>query len=107
LENASQTKVTYFRRRLLVAAPAYPNTPSRLGSRYRRAPAVLKAMVMTQQRRRWTEEDIARLLNMAQKYPVVQIASEIGRPVGSIRTKAHELAISLRIDRPQHNEQRQ
>jgi hypothetical protein len=62
---------------------------------------------MTQQRRRWTEEDVARLLNMAQKYPTAQIASEIGRPIGSIRTKAHELAISLRMDLPHHNEQRQ
>jgi hypothetical protein len=56
-------------------------------------------MDMTLQRRRWTYEDIAKLLSMAQKYPSAQIASEIGRPVSSVRTKAHELAISLRIDR--------
>ena len=42
---------------------------------------------------------------MAKKYPSAQIASEIGRPVSSVRTKAHELAISLRMDRRQQGEQ--
>jgi hypothetical protein len=56
-------------------------------------------MVMTRRRRPWTYEDVAKLLNMAQKYPSAQIASAIGRPVASVRTKAHELSISLRMDR--------
>jgi hypothetical protein len=56
---------------------------------------------MTQQRRRWTDEDVAKLKSMAKKYPSKQIASEIGRGTGSIRTKAHELSISLRVNRPQ------
>jgi hypothetical protein len=58
-------------------------------------------MVMTHTRRPWTIEDIQKLLSMAQKYPTAQIASEIGRPIPSVRTKAHELAISLRMDRGQ------
>jgi hypothetical protein len=58
-------------------------------------------MVMTRRRRRWTYEEVARLLSMAQKYPPAQIASEIGRPLASVRTKAHELVISLRMDRRQ------
>jgi hypothetical protein len=58
-------------------------------------------MVMTQIRRRWTYKDVAKLLSMAQKYPSAQIASEIGRPIASVRTKACELSISLRIDRRQ------
>ena len=34
---------------------------------------------MTQQRRRWTFEEITKLMSMAQKCPPAQIASEIGR----------------------------
>jgi hypothetical protein len=63
-------------------------------------------MVMTQIRRPWTVEDVTKLLSMAQKHPSAQIASEIGRPVASVRTKAHKLAISLRMDRRQRGEQR-
>jgi hypothetical protein len=51
-------------------------------------------MIMTQQRRRWTDQDVTKLMSMAQKYPSAQIASEIGRPINSVRSKAHELAIS-------------
>ena len=58
-------------------------------------------MPMTQIRRRWTDQDVAKLKSMAQKYPSAQIASEIGRGMASVRTKAHELAISLRMDRRQ------
>jgi hypothetical protein len=32
------------------------------------------------------------------------IAAEIGRPIQSVRTKAHELAVSLRMDRDQREE---
>jgi hypothetical protein len=57
---------------------------------------------MTQQRRRpWTSEEITKLMSMAQKCPPAQIASEIGRPLASVRTKAHDLFISLRMDRHQ------
>jgi hypothetical protein len=56
-------------------------------------------MVVARIRRPWTWEEVEKLLNMAQKYPTAQIASEIGRPINSVRTKPHELAISLRMDR--------
>jgi hypothetical protein len=46
---------------------------------------------MAQIRRPWTWEEVEKLLNMAQKYPTAQIASEIGRPIPSVRTKAQEL----------------
>ena len=51
---------------------------------------------MTRLWTRWTEDDIAKLKSMAKKYPVAQIAYELGREIPSIRTKAHELGISLR-----------
>jgi hypothetical protein len=54
-------------------------------------------MHMTQMRRPWTDDEVGKLLNMAQKYPSAQIASEIGRPASSVRTKAQQLAISLRM----------
>jgi hypothetical protein len=56
---------------------------------------------MTQQRRRWTYEEVAKLMSLAQKCPPAQIVSEIGRPLASVRQKAHDLAISLRMDRRQ------
>jgi hypothetical protein len=59
---------------------------------------------MAQIRRPWTWEEVEKLLNMAQKYPTAQIASEIGRPIPSVRTKAQELAISLRMDRDQQQD---
>jgi hypothetical protein len=58
-------------------------------------------MHMTPMRRPWTDEEVAKLLSMAEKYPSAQIASEIGRPIASVRTKARELNISLRTDRRQ------
>jgi hypothetical protein len=54
---------------------------------------------MTKQRRPWTSEEITKLMSMAQKCPPAQIASEIGRPLPS--AKAHDLFISLRMDRHQ------
>jgi hypothetical protein len=56
-------------------------------------------MHMTQMRRHWTDEEIVKLMNMAQKYPPAQIASEIGRALPSVHTKARQLDISLRMDR--------
>ena len=58
-------------------------------------------MHMTQLRRPWTDEEVAKLKSMAQKYPPAHIASEIGRALASVRTKARELAISLQMDRPE------
>jgi hypothetical protein len=54
-------------------------------------------MVMTQMRRLWTDEEVAKLKSMARKYPPIQIASELGRALASVRTKAYELNISLRM----------
>jgi hypothetical protein len=59
---------------------------------------------MAQIRRTLDMGRVEKLLNMAQKYPTAQIASEIGRPIPSVRTKAQELAISLRMDRCQRQD---
>jgi hypothetical protein len=56
---------------------------------------------MTQLRRRWTAEEVDKLRSMARKYPPAQIATEIGRPLGSVKTKASDLDISLRTSRRQ------
>jgi hypothetical protein len=64
-------------------------------------------MDMTQMRRPWTDEEVAKLMSMAQKYPPAQIASETGRALASVRTKARQLAISLRMDRRQRQKERQ
>jgi hypothetical protein len=50
--------------------------------------------------RRWAEDDIAKLKDMAQKYPVAQIASQLGRGISATRVKAHLLKLSLRMSRP-------
>jgi hypothetical protein len=52
---------------------------------------------MTRTRRPWTDDEVEKLLNLAQKVPLSRIASEIGRPVHSVRKKAAELRISLRV----------
>jgi hypothetical protein len=49
--------------------------------------------------RPWTDEELVKLKSMAQRYPSTQIASGIGRPIASVRTKAHELHFSLGMDR--------
>ena len=46
--------------------------------------------------RSWTAEDLAKLQNMAGKYPTAQIAAKLGRGFASIAMKAHEMQISLR-----------
>ena len=48
-------------------------------------------------RRRWSEDDIARLRGMAQKMLAPQIAVELGRGVAAVAMKAHKLKLSLRI----------
>ena len=49
------------------------------------------------ERRRWTENDIAKLREMARKKPLPQIASDLGRGVSAVAMKAHELNLSLRM----------
>ena len=46
--------------------------------------------------RRWRAEDLAKLQNMAGKFPTAQIAAELGRGLSSIVMKAYEMRISLR-----------
>jgi len=48
-------------------------------------------------RRPWSDEDIAKLRSMAQRYPVRRIAAELGRGVSATMVKAHELRLSLKI----------
>ena len=55
---------------------------------------------MTRPWMRWTEDDLAKLRTMAKKYPLAQIAQELGRNMSSIQTKACELGISLRRTPP-------
>jgi hypothetical protein len=74
----------------------------RPGSRYRFLSGYIshyEQWVLTQLRRPWTVEELDKLQSMARKYPVAQIASEIGRPLGSVKGKAHERDISLPMDR--------
>jgi hypothetical protein len=46
---------------------------------------------------RWSEEDIAKLKSMAQKYPTAEIAAQLGRSTAATIVKAHELKLSLRV----------
>jgi hypothetical protein len=46
--------------------------------------------------RRWTEEDIANLMILAQQYPLPILAQKIDRTVGGVVFKAHKLKLSLR-----------
>lgn len=47
--------------------------------------------------RRWSEDDVAKLRDMARKMPTPQIAAELGRGVAAVTVKAHELKLSLRM----------
>lgn len=47
--------------------------------------------------RDWTEDDVARLKAMAQKFPTARIARDLGRSIGATIVKAHQLKLSLRI----------
>jgi hypothetical protein len=53
------------------------------------------------ERKRWTPQDIAKLQSLAGKYPDAQIAIELGRSLGAIVMKAHQLRISLRAEAKQ------
>jgi hypothetical protein len=50
--------------------------------------------------RRWTADDIATLRNLARKYPAAAIARQLGRSAAATALKAHELKLSLRIQKP-------
>ena len=50
-------------------------------------------------KRPWTEEDIAKLKQMAQKKPPSEIAAALGRSIGATCVKAHQLKVSLRMPR--------
>jgi hypothetical protein len=54
---------------------------------------------ITQERRSWTNEEVWTLKRMAAKHPPAEIASELGRGLASVRAKAYELSISLRMKR--------
>ena len=45
----------------------------------------------------WTEEDVAKLRNLARRIPTRQIAKELGRGVPATVMMAHALRISLRL----------
>jgi len=47
----------------------------------------------------WTDAEVGNLRSMAGRRPLDQIAQELGRPRGSISTKARELKISLSFHR--------
>ena len=48
-------------------------------------------------RRPWTEQDIAQLRSMAQRYPTRTIAARLGRGVSATMVKAHQLRLSLKV----------
>ena len=47
--------------------------------------------------RRWSADDLAKLKNMAQKFPAAHIAAELGRGLSATMVKAHQLRVSLRM----------
>ena len=51
--------------------------------------------------RYWTDAEVEKLRSIAGKRSLNQIAQELGRPRGSVATKAHELKISLGYHRRQ------
>lgn len=50
-------------------------------------------------RRRWTGKDLANLRSMAGKYSTAQIASMLDRGKPAVTLKAHQLGVSLKMDR--------
>jgi hypothetical protein len=46
---------------------------------------------------RWSDDDIAKLKSLAQKYPTAAIAAQLGRSTAATVVKAHELKLSLRV----------
>jgi hypothetical protein len=54
--------------------------------------------------KRWTPEEIAKLKDMAHKYPAAKIAEALGRGYSAVFVKAHELKLSLRLKKPADDE---
>lgn len=54
---------------------------------------------MPDSRRGWTEDDIAKLRNLAGKLPAKEIAAELGRSHGATAVEASKLGLSLRTQR--------
>ena len=52
---------------------------------------------MPDNRRPWTEAEIAKLKSMAGKLPTKEIAAELGRSQGATMVEASKLKISLRM----------
>ena len=52
-------------------------------------------------KKRWTDAEVEKLRSMVGKHSQDQIAQELGRPRGSVSTKAHELNLSLVFHRRQ------
>ena len=50
---------------------------------------------MPDNRRSWTEEDIAKLKNLAGKLALREIATELGRTPGATAVEASKLGLSL------------
>jgi hypothetical protein len=48
---------------------------------------------------KWTDDDIAKLKNLAGKVPARDIAAELGRTLGSLAVQASKLKIPLRRNR--------
>jgi hypothetical protein len=56
-------------------------------------------MMGSRYRKSWTDEELARLRELAGRHSTAQIAQELGRGVSATIHKAHELGISLRKTR--------
>src|SRR5258708_35289742 len=54
-------------------------------------------------KKRWTDAEVEKLRSMVGKHSQDQIAQELGRPRGSVATKAHELNLSLVFHRFRQN----
>ena len=50
--------------------------------------------------RRWTDQDVSKLRDLAQEHPAHRIAEIIDRTVGGVVFKAHTLKVSLQKHRP-------
>jgi hypothetical protein len=54
-------------------------------------------------KKRWTDAEVEKLRSMVGKHAQDQIAQELGRPRGSVATKARELKLSLVFHRRRQN----
>jgi hypothetical protein len=57
--------------------------------------------LMSETRRRWSEDEIAKLKSLAGTLPVIEIAAKLRRSPGAIMVEASKLGLSLRT-RPRH-----